>query len=840
MKMAMTRPCVGDRRKFFGAFALTLSLGFGLAACGGGSGGGTGAPTPTPVQTTPTAIPVTPTPTAVPTTPTPTAVPVTPTPTAVPATPTPSPTPSAPPTLLRGSVVNFVAQQEGDTVVGNTVEPVESLAGAVFTVTVLNSPDEEGNFGDTIDITGSVLVEAAGLGPGEFDINIDAALATLNADPRLNLQSFISSQIAVNVQLDDGQPTVGQSASQEGKASAKVLFPFASTLVDGAGGTGGTLQLSRASNFVLERFQARVRAVQLSQGPGGVQSFLTAINPVDLRATRTQLVQRVVETPRSFTNDNARTFAEELADSGLSSVVDGDLDTALAVTAPDARAAILGNYNLLNYEAGFFQFAPLTATTFNTFATFNFGLGFEVREQANALDTGLQLFGEREVDTQNEQTRDSAGNYGRLKEVRLPPLAEADLFDAPLSLAPNGELAVIFPRSEDADVDNGNQVIAIEDAFTLRMPPTPTDLRTLNSIFSERKICNQAACTDGGDGSSGNTIATQGQVASIDLSQIFALVAPHHSAALPPTAVNGTYGLVFFQSDTDPVQTRGVESGYTRVVFTNGVGTLGTLAATEVMRTERVTDAEVVVNDVVEAVTINASFFASDYPVFGNGQIGLRLRETNEADSVYVGFADNAAVNGFFLSNAFQCEDTGVTPATVDLCPEGVFNLSSSPIRPQPQDGHTLIAGVKLDATTAATAVSVSGRYRAQGFLLNHYTDRSTSHFVFVDDSVLLLNADGSAVLRASFTEMVRDSDAARPRLLPAEKLNDLVGSYSVDTAGTITVLLDEPESNVTLRLRGYAGVDDQTLMLSLAVGGVEEPVVDQGGLGLVIGHRLP
>jgi hypothetical protein len=650
------------------------------------------------------------------------------------------------------------------------------------------------------------------------------------------LQSFISSQIAITVELDDGEPT----ATATRQVQAKAIVPFASSLIDGDGGTNGALQLSRASNFVVERFQARVRAVRLSQGLQGVQNFLGATNPVDLRTTRTQLVQRVIETPRAFTNNDARSFAEELADGGLSSAVDGDLDTALAVTAPDARTAILGNYNFLSYEVGYFQFAPLTANTFNTLATFNFGLSFEIAEQANELNTGLQLFGGREADGLNEQTLDSVGNYGGFKEVLLPPLAEADLFDAPLSLGSSGDLAAIFPRTEETGNDNGNMVLEVEDAFTLRLPPTPTDLRTLNGVFSQRKLCAQPSCTNGGDGSSGDVIASNGQVTSVDLSQIFGLVAPHHSAALAPTAINGEYGLVFFQSDTDPAPTRRIESGYARLALTNGAGNLATLAATEVARTESATNASVVVTDLVETVSINADFFATEFPVFGNGRIGLRLTEAGEADSVYVGFADNAAVNGFFLSNAFQCEDSSVTPPTVNLCPEGEFNSSSSPIRPQPQDGHTLIAGVKLDTTTPPTAASVAGRYRAQGFLLNHYTDRSTSHFVFVDDSVLLLNANGSAVLRASFTEMVRDADAARPRLLPAAKLNDLIGTYQVAADGTVTVLLDEPESMVTIRLRGYAGADDETLLLSFAIGGVGEPVNDQGGLGVVIGHRLP
>lgn len=797
----------GYRRRWLGAFALSLGLGLGLTACGGGGGDAApGVPTPTP-----TAMP-SPSPSA---------------------TPTPTPTPVPQPALLRGSVVNFVAQQDGETVTGNTTEPVADLTGARFTVTVLNSPDEEGGFGATINITDSVRVDGEGLAAGEFEIDADAALVTVNADPRLNLQSFISSQIAVTVEIDDGQPAATSSSQL---IRAKVLFPFASSLVDGAGGINGDLQFSRASNFVVERFQARVRSVRLNQGPAGVQNFLAGTNPVDLRATRTQLVQRVIETPRAFNNDDAQIFAEELADSGISNVVDGDIDTALAVTEPDATAAVLGNYNFLDYEVGYFQFGPNGPFRFSTFATFNIGISFDIREQANSLDTGLQLFGGRDADAQNEQTLDSGGNYGGFKEVLLPALANADLFDAPLSLGSNGELALIFPRTEENGIDNGNQVIEIEDAFTLRFTPTLTDLRTVTSVFSQRKICDQATCTDGG----GNAIATQGEATSVEQSQVFGLVSRHHETALAPTAFNGEYGLVFFQSDTDPAETRGIESGYARIALTNGVGTLGTLAATEVVRTERATDAEVVVNDLVEAVNINAGFFATDFPVFGNGRIGLRLTETAEADSVYVGFADNAAVDGFFVSNAFQCEDTNVTPPTVDLCPEGEFNSGSMPIRPQPQDGHTLIAGVKLDAANPATAASVAGRYRAQGFLLNHYTDRSTSHFVLVDDSVLLLNADGTAVLRASLTEMTRDFDAARPRLLPAERLADLAGTYSVAADGLVTVLLDEPNSGITIRLRGHAGGDGQTLMLSFVVGGVVEPVVDQGGLGLVVGHRLP
>lgn len=252
----------------------------------------------------------------------------------VPPIVSPTPTPQEPPAeaVLRGGVLAFVAQQnEAGEITGNTLEPIEdSLQGSSFTITVLSDINQDGEFGPDIDISAAVDTALADLGPGEFEIDTTAALAILNNDPRLSLQSFLSEQIVLNVTL----PAPAASAGIINKATG---VSAVSTLIDVVDLTQ-QLQLSRASSYIVERIQERARRARIADGPAGLANYLAALDITALSVPRLTLQQEIINFPAVFDNGDAGLFADRVRETDFFEIVEAEIEeeapTPVTPTAP--------------------------------------------------------------------------------------------------------------------------------------------------------------------------------------------------------------------------------------------------------------------------------------------------------------------------------------------------------------------------------------------------------------------------------------------------------------------------------------------------------------------------
>lgn len=853
---------------------ILLSL-LGLSACGGGGGEeGNGGATPTPIPSilvtptpavTPTPGPATPTPTPT-ATPTPTIIPVTGTPSIPPsATPTTTPTPTATPTptsipatpvpipqpdVVRGAVLNFIATQQDGQVTGNRTEPVTSLEGARFTVTVLSRPDEDGNFGDEIDITDSVRVGGDGLGPGEFEIDADQALATLNGDPRLSLLSFISSQIALNVALDAPTSSDPLPAALMIKHGAKALFPFASTLIDTRGGSSGDpLIVSRASDFVTRRLQARIRTVQISGGTAGVEDFLNRISPPDLQAPRVELETQIAATPVVFNNDDPAVFADQLAGNGLVAGVDADLDTVTAVSDSTTVSSVVGRYNLLTYEVELGAAYRNGPSVRGEFGTLSFATVVELTE--DVAGTGLlATFNEAYDAIQNQNT--SGTGYFRFYEIRRDAEGGGETETVSAAIAADDTLSFLIDQSAEERIrfDN-NLVLRLEGGSTLKSPPSPTALRAINFQAVDQEFCQQDRCND----TAGREAAGRGDLLAETAYSGFGWLAPVLDTPVNVADLDDLYGFVGFSVAFDPAEDRQLQSVSGLASLEDGAAEIGTATIHQIVRRPPISGLVELTVDEVGHNALQVRFETSDRtPVLGDGQIAVRFTEVGEVDTLMLGFFTDAERNSFVVSEAFTCQINGASP---QLCPEGQYTETTNPTRPVEPYAHLTMMGVRLPtslpASSAELLTQMAGRYRLQGFLINHYSYEETAHSRFVEDSILSISADGQVTARLRIEEINIGSDQPRDGV-EVRTNQDIFELYANSVAlnpdnGEIQIRLTDtlpgedfvPGVNLALTLTGYFSADGVTLAMSSRIEkGANAGALDEAGLGFVLAHRLP